>query len=42
MEEMAQVSNSNSATVEELATTSQQLSALSKDLQGLTSHFRLA
>ena len=42
MEQMAQMSDSNSATVEELATTSTQLSGLSKDLQGMTARFTLA
>jgi methyl-accepting chemotaxis protein len=42
MEQMSQMSDSNSATVEELATTSSQLSSLSKDLHQLTARFTLA
>ena len=41
MEQMSQMSDANSATVEELATTSNQLSSLSKDLQQLTARFTL-
>ncbi|TDR80203.1 methyl-accepting chemotaxis protein [Paludibacterium purpuratum] len=41
MEKVSQMAESNSATVEELATTSSQLSALSNNLQDITARFRL-
>jgi methyl-accepting chemotaxis protein len=41
MERVSQMAEENSATVEELATTSAQLSALSHDLQGITARFQL-
>ncbi|AUH52939.1 methyl-accepting chemotaxis protein [Chromobacterium sp. ATCC 53434] len=41
MEQVSQMAESNSATVEELATTSSQLNALSHNLQGVTARFKL-
>ncbi|UTH75799.1 methyl-accepting chemotaxis protein [Chromobacterium sp. IIBBL 290-4] len=41
MEQVSQMAESNSATVEELATTSSQLNALSHNLQAVTARFRL-
>ncbi|POZ63098.1 methyl-accepting chemotaxis protein [Chromobacterium alticapitis] len=41
MEQVSQMAESNSATVEELATTSSELNALSHALQGVTARFRL-
>ncbi|MBP4052357.1 methyl-accepting chemotaxis protein [Chromobacterium violaceum] len=41
MEQVSQMAESNSATVEELATTSSELNALSHNLQNVTARFRL-
>ncbi|MEO9385233.1 methyl-accepting chemotaxis protein [Chromobacterium phragmitis] len=41
MEQVSQMAESNSATVEELATTSSELNALSRNLQNVTARFRL-
>jgi methyl-accepting chemotaxis protein len=42
MEEIAQMAEENSATVEELATTSSQLSGLADSMQQMVARFRLA
>ena len=41
MEQVAQMAEENSATVEELATTSHQLMSLSQTLKGVVEHFKI-